>query len=300
MRPRHKKSKRRFDVVQTGRRYESNDVCLASGHSLRYYEWGNSGPNLILLHGSSGYGLMWEWTANDLGETFHVFAPDQRGHGDSDRPDGEYSAEEYARDVHEFMQARELQSAFIGGHSLGGRVAQVFAALYAEQCEGIILVGGVHLSNFYHDRERMAAVVRSACSMFDSPTEFASREDAMAFLRGSRGDRETQASLNHRIEHNMVPRGTGFSVKYDTVRVAQGLMHMATDLRAYAAKVTCPVVILRSTVGSELTPELTPEILKCWTNSSAVDVEGGYLLHVQNPAGTAEAISTWKERTCRN
>ena len=79
----------------------------------------------------------------------------------------------------------------------------------------------------------------------------------------------------------MLPKGDGFAVKYDTVRVAQGLMHMATDLRSYAAKVTCPVVMLRSTIGSEVSAELAPKIIKCWSNGSFVDVEGGYLLHVQ-------------------
>lgn len=286
-------------MVQTERKYESRDVTLASGHRLRYYEWGNSGPNVILLHGSSGYGLMWEWTANSLGDRFHVFAVDQRGHGDSDRPDGTYSAEEYAQDLHEFIQALGLRSAVVGGHSLGGRVSQVFAAVYPDECQGIILVGGVHLSNFYHDRERMAHVLQGACTMFNSPTEFASREEAMAFLQGSRGDRETEASLNHRIEHNMVPKGNGFAVKYDTVRVAQGLTHMATDLRGYATKVTCPVVLLRSTVGSELTPQSAQGIAKCWRNAAVVDVEGGYLLHVQNPAGTAQAIAKFVESAVR-
>ena len=286
-------------MVQTERKYQSKDVTLTSGHRLRYYEWGSAGPNVILLHGSSGYGLMWEWTADRLDDACHVFALDQRGHGDSDRPDGVYSAEEYAQDVHEFIQALGLGSAIVGGHSLGGRVSQVFAAEYPDECQGIILVGGVHLSNFYHDRERMAQVLRSACSMLNSPADFASREEALTFLRGSRGDRETEASLEHRIDHNMVPRGDGFTVKYDPVRVAQGLTHMATDLRGYAARVSCPVVLLRSTVGSELTPDSAQEIAACWRNASVVDVAGGYLLHVQNPAGTAEAIARFVEATAR-
>ncbi len=286
-------------MVQMRQRYESQDVTLASGHRLRYYEWGSSGPNLILLHGSSGYGLMWEWAAGCLSDQFHVFAPDQRGHGDSDRPDGAYSAEEYAQDVHEFMQALDMQSAVVGGHSLGGRVAQVFAALYGKQCQAIILVGGIHLSNFFHDRERMANVLRAACTMFTSPTEFASRDEALAFLRGSRGDRETEESLNHRIDHNMVAKGSGYVVKYDTVRVAQGLTHMAADLRDYAAKVTCPVLLMRSTVGSELTPEAAQDIAQCWSNAMVVDVAGGYLLHLQNPAGTAQAIVDFIGATVR-
>ncbi|MBV9595892.1 MAG: alpha/beta hydrolase [Chloroflexi bacterium] len=274
------------------RPYQAHDVTLPAGHNLRYYEWPGSGPNLVLLHGSSSYGLQWEWVADNLSDRFHVFALDQRGHGDSGRPDGEYSAEEYAEDVHQFVDTLGLGSIVIGGNSLGGRVSQVFAAEYPEQCVAVILAA-VHLSNFYHDRQRMAAVLESACTTLHSPTEFASREEAVAFLKGSRGDRETEASLNHRIEHNMHRVGNGYRVKYDTVRVAQGLTHMAKDLRAYAARVSCPVLILRSTVGSELSSEQGAEVASLWQNGRVVDVESGYMLHLQNPVGTAAAMNAF-------
>jgi pimeloyl-ACP methyl ester carboxylesterase len=48
---------------------------------------------------------MWELTAGDLDPRFTVFAPDQRGHGDSGRPDGEYSVEELARDLRAFIDS---------------------------------------------------------------------------------------------------------------------------------------------------------------------------------------------------
>jgi pimeloyl-ACP methyl ester carboxylesterase len=276
------------------RSYAAHDVQLPAGHSLRYYEWSGSGPNLVLLHGSGSYGLQWEWVVDKLSDQLHVFALDQRGHGDSGRPDGEYSAEEYAQDVHEFVERLGLGRIVIAGNSLGGRVAQVFAAEYPEQCAAAIVMS-LHLSNFLHDRERMAGVLESACTMLHSPTEFASREEAMAFLKGSRGDRETEASLNHRIDHNMDRVGNGYRVKYDNVRVAQGLTHMARDLRGYAAKVTCPVLVVRTTAGAELTPERAAEMAALWPNGRTVDVEGGYLLYIQNPSGTAEAITKFVE-----
>ena len=100
-------------------------------------------------------------------------------------------------------------------------------------------------------------------------------------------------TLNHRIDHNMNQNGAGFRVKYDTVRVAQGLAHMARDLRGYAARVDCPVLVVRSTIDSELSPEQAVEIAGLWRNGRAVDVEGGYLLYIQHPSGTAEAISAF-------
>jgi pimeloyl-ACP methyl ester carboxylesterase len=274
------------------RPYQAHDVTLPAGHSLRYYEWGGSGTNLVLLHGSGSYALQWEWVAEHLDPDLHVFAIDQRGHGDSGRPDGEYSAEEYAEDIHQFVDTLGLRQIVIAGNSLGGRVAQVFAADYPRQCTAAVIMA-LHLSNFFQDRDRMAHVLQSACAMLQSPTEFASRDEAVAYLKRTRGERETDASINHRIDHGMDDVGGKYRVKHDTVRVAQGLAHMAKNLRGYAARVEAPVVIVRSTVDSELSPAQAAELAALWKNGHTVDVEGGYLLFVQNPAGTAAAINTF-------
>ena len=137
------------------RPYETKDVTLAAGHRLRYYEWpGEAEPDsaarLVRLRPDVRV------DRHFLGNRFHIFAPDQRGHGDSDKPDGTYSAQEYAEDLHQFVGALGLGSAVVGGHSLGGRVSQVFAATHPEESQGVILVGGLHLSNFYQDRARVA------------------------------------------------------------------------------------------------------------------------------------------------
>ena len=80
--------------MSASRDFQEKTVTLPNGLTLHYYEWPGSKPNLVLLHPSSGYGRMWEETARALESAFHVYALDQRGHGDSGRPDGEYSAEE--------------------------------------------------------------------------------------------------------------------------------------------------------------------------------------------------------------
>jgi pimeloyl-ACP methyl ester carboxylesterase len=273
------------------RPYETKDLTLAAGHRLRYYEWPGAGPNLILLHGSSGYGLMFEWTANFLGNRFHVYAPDQRGHGDSDKPDGTYSAQEYAEDLHQFIQALGLGSAVVGGHSLGGRVSQVFAAAHPEETLGVILIGGLHLSNFYQASDRMARVLESANAMLVSPTEFASRDEALAYIRASRRN-DTEESNLHRLEHNMVREGDTYRFKYDKVRVAQSLTYQNDNLRPFAPGVQAPVFIARSTRGSELgTLQDARDIAGLWRDATVQDVEGDYLLHITGPEAFAQAIA---------
>ena len=276
-------------MAEGPRDFQDQTVMLPNGLTIRYYEWSGPRPHLVLLHPSSGYGRMWEWTASHLRPRFHVYALDQRGHGDSGRPDGDYSAEEYAHDLHLFFDAVGIDRAVVAGQSLGGRVGQVFAAMHPERVQALGLVGGPHPSNFFPTRQATINVLRAAQRMLESQTEFPSREAALVYLRSLR-PRDRDEWLHHRLEHNTVPAGSGVAVKYDNVRVAMGLAHMADDLRKYAAKTTCPVAILRGSVSSELTTAEAREIARCWKNAVVIDVEGDYALQMENPAGLAKAL----------
>jgi len=56
-----------------------------NGIRLHYLDWGNSHlPHLLLLHGGSLTAHTWDMAALLLRERYHIVAPDQRGHGDSD------------------------------------------------------------------------------------------------------------------------------------------------------------------------------------------------------------------------
>src|SRR6266700_982632 len=96
---------------------DEKDVILSNGLKIHYYEWPGSKPALIFLHPSSGYGRMWEATANHLGSRFHIYAIDQRGHGSSGRPDGDYSAEEYADDLRPCLRSGPWGSRWWAGRT---------------------------------------------------------------------------------------------------------------------------------------------------------------------------------------
>ncbi len=72
---------------------------------------------------------------------YHVFALDQRGHGDSERPTSGYKFSDFAADVVAFMDAKKLKKAIIVGHSMGSFVAQQVAVTEPERVEKLILIG---------------------------------------------------------------------------------------------------------------------------------------------------------------
>jgi pimeloyl-ACP methyl ester carboxylesterase len=191
-----------------------------------------------------------------------------------------------------------LKRIVVGGHSLGGRVALVFAAWYPELTAGLIMVAGPHLSNFYQTRDAVRSVYTTSYKTMVSPTQFSSRAEAMAFIRQLR-PQDTEFALEHRLEYNMNHAADGtVTVKYDPVRVAEGLTHQLIDLKKYAAKVRCPTAFIRATRSKEMTPEAALDAAKFWkqTEVDIHSVEAGASLQLENPGGLAAAITAFADK----
>ena len=99
------------------------------------------GEAVILLHGIAGSFDTWTPVLPRLGESCHAIAPDLLGHGRSAKPRGDYSLGAYATGLRDLMEALEIASATVVGHSLGGGIAMQFAYQYPERCRRLVLVG---------------------------------------------------------------------------------------------------------------------------------------------------------------
>ncbi len=119
-----------------------SDVQLKTGVRLRYAEQGNpKGEPVILLHGYSDSWVSYSRILPLIDKKYHVYVPDQRGHGDSDRPASGYTFPDFAADVIAFMEAKGLKQATIVGHSMGSFVAQHVATSAPERVTKLVLVG---------------------------------------------------------------------------------------------------------------------------------------------------------------
>jgi non-heme chloroperoxidase len=125
-----------------------SDVQLKTGVRLRYAEQGDpKGKPVILLHGYSDSWYSYSRILPLLDGKYHVYIPDQRGHGDSDRPASGYTFPDFANDVIAFMDAKDVKRAIIVGHSMGSFVAQHVAASAPERVEKLVLVGSAPTVN---------------------------------------------------------------------------------------------------------------------------------------------------------
>ncbi len=105
-----------------------------------YYERAGKGPPLLFVNGSQG-----DLRARPgpfegpLGEHFDLLAHDQRGLGQTDRPDGPYTMEDYAEDAAALLDHVGWERCSVIGVSFGGMVAQELAVRYPERIERLVL-----------------------------------------------------------------------------------------------------------------------------------------------------------------
>lgn len=116
-----------------GRRVSGRD-----GH-LQGYEGGSGGVGVIVLHGAGDSSWSWMPVLRRAAGSGHVLSYDRPGLGatPSGRPP---TLDRYLHELRELITGRELGPVVLVGHSLGGLIAQVYAASYPEDVAGLVLV----------------------------------------------------------------------------------------------------------------------------------------------------------------
>ncbi|MCV2875311.1 3-oxoadipate enol-lactonase [Rhodobacteraceae bacterium XHP0102] len=96
-------------------------------------------PALVLCHGLGCSTRLWDHVIPHLPDGLQVIAYDQRGHGQSDVPDGPYAMGMLIRDAESLLDALGLKDTMFLGLSLGGMVAQGLAAKRLDLIRALIL-----------------------------------------------------------------------------------------------------------------------------------------------------------------
>ena len=110
------------------------------GDLRMYYETRGSGPRLLIISGTGG-DLRRPPSPFDtpLAQHFQILAYDQRGFGQTSRPDIAYTMADYANDAHGLLDAMGWDGCTVMGVSFGGMVAQELALRYPHQVERLVL-----------------------------------------------------------------------------------------------------------------------------------------------------------------
>lgn len=103
------------------------------------YECVGEGDPVVLVTGYGADLFAWALQAPELAQSHTVYMIDNRGVGDTDKPEGPYSIKMMADDTAGFFDAVGIEKAHLVGHSMGGMIAQRFALDYPEKLRSLTL-----------------------------------------------------------------------------------------------------------------------------------------------------------------
>lgn len=108
--------------------FNKKDFHLSNSYRLAYMEGPKNGPPLLLIHAQAASKRSYDPVLPALSETFHVFALDIIGHGESDRAPTCYTLSKIGNDIAEFIEKKLYAPIYLSGHSSGGLIAAWLAA----------------------------------------------------------------------------------------------------------------------------------------------------------------------------
>ncbi|MEU4744384.1 alpha/beta hydrolase [Actinosynnema sp. NPDC023658] len=248
---------------------------------LSYLDFGGPGRPLLALHGHLGEAANWQGLAAELAPRWRVVAPDQRGHGDSDRAD-DYTREGYLADAVALLDHLRLDAVVALGHSGGGMTAYQLAARHPERVDALVV-------------EEAAAALPEGPSPLEFvlglPYRAATREqllDALGpVLAPLFGDllRPTPDG-GWRLPFH--PRDTVASE-----RLGRG------DHWADWTGSTCPALLVAGTEQPCLDPEMTGGMVRRRPGTRLVELATDHFVHAKDPAGFAAAVREFLENPPR-
>lgn len=269
----------------------SEGEVKVNGLRIHYFEWKGRGTRpLVLMHGLRDYAYYWQDCANRLLDEFHIFAPDQRGHGESESAPGGYLVWALASDLAKFVDALGLERFDLVGLSLGSRTSMAYARENSSRLKHLVLcdmgpqmakVGAVGLKD-------------DMTSKADRPPSSFTLEQAMSFYREQWPSLD-EVSLRRLIQNSLTQGEDGtYSNRYDrrladiTTKAAIPEIDFLWDSLTH---VQCPALVMRGERSPILDDEISGRMVRSLPHGQLYVFKGtGHSLPRLRPEGFASAV----------
>jgi pimeloyl-ACP methyl ester carboxylesterase len=242
---------------------------------MHYLDWGGNSPPAVLVHATGFCAWVWSPYARALSQHYRVVAMDQRGHGDSEKPEGAYRWNDLGNDLVGFMDACNLKNALLIGHSAGATAAVITAGKRPDLAGKLVLLEPtILLSRRAQSGEpgaHMAERARRRRAVWDS------REQVYHAYR----TRQTFAGWEEEpfrayIDHGTLTRPDGSVVlKCPPAIEAQFYEHREEfDPWPFVSKLACPVLVVLGENGIPLDSEPVERWRHIRPNDRILSVQG--------------------------
>ncbi len=261
------------------------------GTRIRIHHLGGSGPPLVCVHATGFHGRVWEPFIPPLREHFSVVSLDQRGHGDSDKPESGYEWEKFGDDVLAVVDECELEAPAAIGHSAGAAALVLAESKRPGTFSSLVLLDPVtpapDISGYMASNENpMSAATLRRRAVWDSTDQMVTRLKKGSPLAGWH-----EEFLRAYVTYGTEPTGDGEQVRLkcppeiEAQIYQMGGRHDGWDKLEH---IECPTLLLTGTVSPMWFDERCDEAAARLKAGRHETVAGGHFFPMENPDDTVE------------
>jgi pimeloyl-ACP methyl ester carboxylesterase len=237
----------------------ASHVYFSQRLRLHYIDWGNEdSPALVFVHGIHDHCRTWDHLAAEFVDDHHVVVPDLRGHGDSEWVRGSsYHYMDYIYDLHQLIHQAQLAPVTLVGHSMGGAIAALFAGIFPEMVQKLVIIEGIGLWRemlppvAVHDRVREWVESTRALSG-RLPRRYADLSEAYQRMQQANPQLTANQALHLTVHGSNQNEDGTFSWKYDNYTYNFSASGFATeDVISLWRRIAAPVLIINASQGME-------------------------------------------------
>ncbi len=130
-------------------------ITIRENVEINYYQQGEGERTLLFLHGWCIDGTYWKDQLDHFSPNYNVFALDLPGFGKSNAERTNWTIEEYANDISEFIERMNLENVVIIGHSMAGEIMLQLALTANPKIAGIVGVDNFKIIDVEFTPEQM-------------------------------------------------------------------------------------------------------------------------------------------------
>jgi esterase len=247
------------------------------------------GEPLIILHGLFGQSDNWTSIARKLGEQFTVYTLDLRNHGQSGH-DNAMNYDVMADDLLETIDHLGIQKMHLIGHSMGGKVAMLFALKYPERLNKLIIadIG----PRFYEPHHQKILLGLNQLDL-DSLTSRTDAENELSLFIPDMGTRQFLLKNLHRNDVG------GFSWRFNLPIISAEINRIGEQLPRGIC--TTSALFFHGGKSDYIIPSDYSDILNYFPNAEFEIMQGaGHWLHAENPTEFIRITKWWIDQDAHN
>lgn len=241
------------------------------------------GEPLIILHGLFGSADNWFSIAKELEKDFTLYLVDQRNHGDSPHSD-EWNYQVMAEDLKELMDDEALDSAYIMGHSMGGKTVMTFAMNYPAKVKKMIVADIAPRFYPLHHQRILEGLNAIPMGELKSRKE---ADDILAKYINIPGIRQFLLKSLGRDENGK------FIWKINLPVITEKIANVGEELKS-DIPFEKPTLFMGGANSDYITEKDKEEIERLFPNSHVIYIkDAGHWLHAEQPAAVIETVKAF-------